>query len=167
MEVKSVSSVIRTRLLSTHSLSVDLRVLYGQSSRWVPTYSNHVALLIFFCNWLNGVDNRFKRLIRVGALAVIWSLWLSRNDKVFNDKNSSLMQVIYRTTATLRLWSPLQRVEHRDLFTEVCTSLEGTARDFLSQHGWQHNLRIGPPPPWACLQFLILICNSSDRKSVV
>ena len=114
-----------------------------------------------FGNWLNGVDCRFKRLIRVGALAVIWSLWLCRNDKVFNDKNSSLMQVIYRTTATLRLWSPLQRVEHRDLFTGVCTSLEGTARDFLSQHGWQHNLRIGPPPPQTCLHFLILICNPS------
>ena len=56
-----------------------------------------------FGNWLNGVDNRLKRLIRVGALAVIWSLWLCRNDKVFNDKNSSLMPIIYRTTATLRL----------------------------------------------------------------
>ena len=39
-----------------------------------------------FGNWLNGVDSRFKLLIRVGAIAVIWSLWLSRNDKVFNDK---------------------------------------------------------------------------------
>ena len=38
-----------------------------------------------FGNWLNGVDRRFKILIRVGALAVIWSLWLCRNDKVFND----------------------------------------------------------------------------------
>ena len=27
-----------------------------------------------FGNWLNGVEHRFKRLIRVGALAVIWSL---------------------------------------------------------------------------------------------
>jgi hypothetical protein len=33
-----------------------------------------------FGNWLNGVDNRFRTLIRVGALAVIWSLWLCRND---------------------------------------------------------------------------------------
>ena len=99
-----------------------------------------------FGNWLNGVDRRFKRLIRMGALAVIWSIWLCRNDKVFNDKNLSLMQVIYRTT-TLRFWSPLQRVEHRDLFTQVRTRLEDTARDFLSQHGCQHNLQIGPPPP--------------------
>jgi hypothetical protein len=85
-------------------------------------------------------------LIRVGALAVIWSLWLCRNDKVFNDKNYSLLQVIYRCTSTLRLWSPLQRMENRDLFMEVCTLLEATARDIFCPHGWPHNLRIGPSP---------------------
>ena len=57
------------------------------------------------------------------------------------------MQVIYSTTATLCSWSQLQRVGHRDLFMEVCTKLEDTAIDFLSQHGWQHNLQIGPPSP--------------------
>ena len=80
-----------------------------------------------FGNWLNGVDPRFKLLIRVGAIAVIWLLWLCRNDKVFNDKNASLVQVIYRCTATIRSWSPLQRVEHHDLFMDVSTRLETTA----------------------------------------
>ena len=95
-----------------------------------------------FGNWLNGVDPRFKLLIRVGAIAVIWSLWLCRNDKVFNDKNSSILQVIYRCTATLRLWSVLQRVEHRDLFLEVSSRLEAAARELFSRHGWSHSLRI-------------------------
>jgi hypothetical protein len=53
--------------------------------------------------WLNVIDNRFKKHIRVGAIAFIWSLWLYRNDKVFNDKNSSILQVIYRAIGTLRL----------------------------------------------------------------
>jgi hypothetical protein len=92
-----------------------------------------------FGSWLNGVERRFKTFIRVGAIAIIWSLWLCRNDKVFNDKNSSLMQVIYRSTATLRLWSPLQRLEDRDLCMEVSTRLENTAKEFIFQHGWQHN----------------------------
>jgi hypothetical protein len=35
-------------------------------------------------------------LIRVRALAVIWSLWLCRNNKVCNNKNCSLLQVLYR-----------------------------------------------------------------------
>jgi hypothetical protein len=74
-----------------------------------------------FGNWLNGVETRYKTLIRMGAIAVIWSLWLCRNDKVFNDKNSSLLQVVYRATALLRSWSPLQRLADRDLFMEVST----------------------------------------------
>jgi hypothetical protein len=99
-----------------------------------------------FGNWLNGIDPRFKKHIRVGAIAIIWSLWLCRNDKLFNGTNSSLLQVIYRCTNTLRLWSSLQRVEHRELFTEVYSRLEAMARDIFSLHGWQHNLRIEAPP---------------------
>jgi hypothetical protein len=95
-----------------------------------------------FDNWLNGVDTRYKTLIRVGAVAVVWMLWLCRNDKVFNDKNSSLMQVIYRCTALLRSWSPLQRLEDRDLFMEVAARLENAAKEFISQHRWLHIRRI-------------------------
>jgi hypothetical protein len=99
-----------------------------------------------FGNWLHGIDIRFRMLIRVGALAVTWSLWLCRNDKVFNDKNCSLLQVIYRCTGILHLRSPLQWMEHCNLFMEVRTQLEATVRDTFSLHGWPHNLRIGHPP---------------------
>ena len=34
------------------------------------------SVVNIFGNWLNGVDPRFKLLIMVGAIAVIWSLWL-------------------------------------------------------------------------------------------
>jgi hypothetical protein len=43
----------------------------------------------------------------VGAISFIWLLWLHRNDKVFNDKNSSILQVIYQGISTLCLWSSL------------------------------------------------------------
>jgi hypothetical protein len=39
---------------------------------------------------------------------------------------------------------------------EACSRLEAMARYAFSQHGSQHNLRIGPPRSWAILQFLIL-----------
>ena len=55
-----------------------------------------------FGNCLHGVDRKDRTIIRVGALAVTWSLWLCRNDKVFNDKNTSLLQVLYRCTSLLR-----------------------------------------------------------------
>ena len=56
-----------------------------------------------FGNYLHGIEYKFRTLLRVGALAIIWSLWLCRNDKNFNDKSTSLMQVIYRCTETLHL----------------------------------------------------------------
>jgi hypothetical protein len=80
-------------------------------------------------------------LLRVGAIALIWSFWLCRDDKVFNNKNSSILQVIYRCTGTLCLWSQLHRAKDHDLFTEMCPCLEDTARDLFSRHGCQHNLR--------------------------
>ena len=98
-----------------------------------------------FGNWLHGIDNKYKNLLRVGAIAIIWSLWLRRNNKVFDDINCSVLQVLYRCTHTLRVWSTLHRAEYRDLFMEVCTRLEDTARDFFTRHGWQHNLRIDLP----------------------
>lgn len=51
-----------------------------------------------FGNWLHGIDYRFRTILRVGVLAVIWSLWLCKNDKVFNNKSTSLMRVIYIST---------------------------------------------------------------------
>jgi hypothetical protein len=78
----------------------------------------------------------------VGSIAVVWSLWLCRNDKFFNDKNSSMLDVVYRATTLLRSLSPLQRLEDRNHFTEVSTRLEYTAKEFIYQHGWLHNRRI-------------------------
>ena len=98
-----------------------------------------------FGNWLHGIDIKFRTIIRVGAIAVLWSLWLSRNNKVFNDKNVSFMQVIHRCTSLLHSWSIAQRWEFRDLFMEVSARLETTARDIFIQHGWRSDFRIGPP----------------------
>jgi hypothetical protein len=42
--------------------------------------------LIFYGAFQNTEeDTRFKRLIRMGAIVVIWLMWLCRNDKVFNN----------------------------------------------------------------------------------
>jgi hypothetical protein len=71
----------------------------------------------------------------MGAITFIWSLWLCKNDKLFNDKNSYILQVIYRAIGTLYLWSSLQRQQDRDLYTEVCAQLEATVRNTFFQHG--------------------------------
>jgi hypothetical protein len=64
-----------------------------------------ISVYSCFLNWLNGVDDRFKKHVRVAAIVIILSLWLYRNNKVFSNKTSSLLQVIYRCIGTLCLWS--------------------------------------------------------------
>lgn len=113
-----------------------------------------------FGNWLHRIDHKFRILLRVGALPVVSSFCLCRNDKAFNGKSSSLMHIIHRCTRTFRLWSSLQRVVNRDLFTEVCIWLVATVRDIFTQHGWQHDLRIDP------LQFRRLTVISSFLYTV-
>ena len=111
-----------------------------------------------FGNWLNGIDNKLKTILRVGALAVLWSLWLCRNDKIFSDKNFTCLQVLYRCMGILRSWSILQRVEYRGLFTEACARLEAVARDIFIQHGWPRDLRI--ELPWVAIVLSFVTCRS-------
>jgi hypothetical protein len=49
-------------------------------------YPQHNIVNIFG-NWLHGVDHSFRIIIMVRDFAIIWSLWLWINDKIFNDKN--------------------------------------------------------------------------------
>ena len=99
-----------------------------------------------FGNWLNGIDKRDRVHIRVGAIALLWSLWLCRNSVIFEAKRCSPMQVIFQCAHLLREWSILQKPEHRDLYMAVCSRLEQVAKDISSHHGWRHNrLLIAPP----------------------
>jgi hypothetical protein len=99
-------------------------IIQVASKLYPPTSVAHI-----FGNWLHGIDIRFRMFIRVGVLAIIWSLWLCRNDNVFNNKNYSLLQVIYRCTGILRLYTS-----------------GGYDEGYFFPTWWQHNLRIGPPP---------------------
>jgi hypothetical protein len=49
------------------------------------------SIVNVFGNWVHGIDYKYKILLRVGVMALIWSLWLCRNDKVFDNKNSPLL----------------------------------------------------------------------------
>jgi hypothetical protein len=97
------------------------------SSLYPPT-----SVANIFGNWLHDIDLRFRTLIRVGALVVIWSLWLCRNDKVFNDKNYSFLQVLYRCTGILPFMvTSATGGESRPIYE----GLEDTTRDTFFQHG--------------------------------
>lgn len=70
----------------------------------------------------------------VGVFALIWSLWLCRNDLVFKGK----IRMSCRLSTIVLLCSVcgylFQRSENRELFLEVCTQLErvGVARDIFT-----------------------------------
>ena len=118
-------------------------VIQIASNLYPPTCVTNI-----FGYWLDSTPNSFKMLIRVGAYALIWSLWLCRNDLIFNGKNASSLQVIFRCTHSLHTWSILQRPEYQPLFKAVCTRLEQVATEVFPNMGGSitsgsihHNLR--------------------------
>jgi hypothetical protein len=52
-----------------------------------------------FNGWLRGVNKDVKLLLLLGGATTCWSIWLSRNDIVFEKKKIvSSVQVIYLVT---------------------------------------------------------------------
>jgi len=96
-----------------------------------------------FGGWLNGIPKQFKNLILVGAAALCWSVWLCRNAAVFENKHSSFLQVLYRTTHWLRTWATLQQPTSQEALVAASRFLEQVAKDIFSQaHGWRSSHRI-------------------------
>jgi hypothetical protein len=52
-----------------------------------------------FGTWILNMNARLRNLTLVGIDAIIWAIWLSRNDIAFDKKPiPSYMQIIYRGT---------------------------------------------------------------------
>ena len=97
-----------------------------------------------FGTWLSGFDRNIRKIILLGAATTCWSLWLNRNDIVFEKKkNSSPLQVIHTIAHCLRTWAVLQKAELRPMVVEATQYLVRVAKDFFSgAHGWRSSLRI-------------------------
>ena len=79
------------------------------------------------------------------ATGLCCSLWLCRNDIIFDKKkNTSTLRVVYSSTHLLHAWSHLERLEHK-LFVTACDQMEHATKKAFTQNGWRCNLRIGPP----------------------
>ena len=54
-----------------------------------------VSMAHMFGNWLNGIPQVLKSQLLVGVSALCWSIWLYRNDVIFDNKNiTNHLQVI-------------------------------------------------------------------------
>ena len=65
----------------------------------MPLNVNHM-----FTHWLNGLRKQRKHQALVGACAILWAIWLTRNDITFNCAwVSSSLQVLFRGTYWIRV----------------------------------------------------------------
>jgi hypothetical protein len=64
-----------------------------------------VNIAHIFTRWLNGINKKLMYKILVGASALCWAFWLSRNDMIFNNTRVvTPMQVIFWGTHWIRFW---------------------------------------------------------------
>ena len=100
-------------------------------------------ILHMFNGWLIGLNKKLMYKILVGASAVCWAIWLSRNDMVFNNSRAATpLQVIFRGTHWIRLWALLQKENERPQVTLGCRVLKTTAMEFFASNGWSFSYRI-------------------------
>ena len=103
-----------------------------------------VNLATLFSSWLDGIEPKIAARIRVGVCALLWAIWNCRNDVVFNRKNiTNFLQVIFRASAWIRMWSLLSNAEAREHLGTGCNRWETVARDTYNRFGWRSANRIG------------------------
>jgi hypothetical protein len=80
-----------------------------------------------------------KFQILVGASAICWALWLTRNEVVFDKIIApSYLQVIFKGTYWTRSWTLLQKEEEdRHLIKAGCKTIESAAMEVFARHGWR------------------------------
>src|SRR3990170_3435388 len=106
------------------------------------TPPNNISTL--FGTWLDGIDSETARHIRVGVCALLWAVWNCRNDLVFNRAtNNHFLQVIFRATTQIRMWSLLTPTEARERLVTGSIRWEMVVRDIFNRFGWRSCNRIG------------------------
>ena len=97
-----------------------------------------------FGNWLRSVGTKLKRQLLVGASALCWAIWLSKNDVVFDKSpTKTYMQVLYRGTHWLRFWAQLQKCdENKEALQKACQTTEVLVMQIFANHGWRFSNRI-------------------------
>ena len=89
-----------------------------------------------FGTWLDGINYDIARHIRVGVCALLWAVWNCRNDLVFKrTTNTNFLQVMFRATALIRMWSLLTPTKARERLVTGSIRWETVARDIFNRFG--------------------------------
>jgi hypothetical protein len=92
-----------------------------------------------FTNWVLGLGHKQRKQILVGVSAICWTIWISRNDIIF-DKSSikTYMHVLFRATYWCWHWALLQQCEERTIeMKEACQVLESMVMQLFVNYGWR------------------------------
>jgi hypothetical protein len=96
-----------------------------------------------FGTWILNINGNMRKLILVGIGAILWGIWLSRNDVVFDKRQVlSYMQVIYRATHWTKTWAIFQKEEDRQKLQDACRLLEIVTMEIFARHGWRFSNRL-------------------------
>jgi hypothetical protein len=96
-----------------------------------------------FTSWLDGLNRKMKSQILVGASAICWALWLTRNNIVFDNVIAPpYLQVIFKAIYWTRFWSLLQKEEDRLSVKMGCRIIETAAMEVFARHGWNFSNKI-------------------------
>jgi hypothetical protein len=83
------------------------------------------------------MNEKNKILLFVGVGVIFWSIWLSRNDNIFNKKQIlSYMQVMFRATYWTRTWASFQKEDAQVILRTACRLMETLTMEFFVKHGW-------------------------------
>ena len=105
------------------------------------TKSNNIVHL--FGSWLQDFMWEKKKVLFTCLCALLWSIWLSRNDVFFhNTQKQTVLQILIRATYLTRSWAILQKEEDIGLIADARRALEVTAMDIFTRNGWQFSNRL-------------------------
>ena len=84
-----------------------------------------------FRNWLSGIRKKEKSLIFVGAAALMWAIWCTRNDLIFEKKIFTSFILVFSG-------------EREDIRKTVCLAkaLKIVSLDIFVKNGWTSNNRL-------------------------
>jgi hypothetical protein len=107
-------------------------IIYFTFGLEFPVSINHL-----FGAWMLNMNSRTRKLVLVGIGAMLWSMWLSRNDIAFDKKKPilSYMQVIYMGTYWTRTWSLFQKEDECKSIQDACRLLETVTMEIFAKHG--------------------------------
>jgi hypothetical protein len=85
-----------------------------------------ISILHLFNDWAISGGRKNRNLCLTSVAALIWALWTSMNDLVFdNSPTKTYMHVILRGTYWLRRWTQFQRRdEDGKVLLQACRALE-------------------------------------------